>query len=112
MTHDRRQFLASAGALLTFPAFGRAAEAPKGLVIGQPEGAEAGKAVLAAGGNAIDAVVTAALVAGAVALPSTGIGGYGGHLALARPDGTATGIDFNSTAPAAAKPDMYAADEK
>src|SRR5436305_325181 len=80
---------------------------PRGLVTGQAEGAEAGNAVLAAGGNAVDAAVAAALVAGVVALSSTGIGGYGGHLALAKPDGTVAGIDFNSAAPAAARPDMF-----
>ena len=75
-------------------------------------GPKAGHAVLAAGGNAVDAVVAAALVAGVVAVPSTGIGGYGGHLVVARPGGKVTAIDFNSTAPAAAKPDMFPADEK
>src|SRR5262245_12007401 len=112
MHPHRRQFLASTASLLTFPALGRTADEPKGVVIGHPEAAEAGNAMLAAGGNAVDAVVTAALVAGVVALPSTGIGGYGGHLVLARPDGKTFAIDFNGTAPAAAKPDMFAADEK
>ena len=68
-------------------------------MIGQAEGAEAGNAVLAAGGNAVDAVVAAALVAGVVALPSTGIGGYGGHLVIAQPDGKVFAIDFNSHRP-------------
>src|SRR5262249_807253 len=86
MISDRRQFLA-ASAFLTLPAFLHAADEAKGLVIGQAESAAAGNAMLAGGGNAVDAVVTAALVAGAVALPSAGIGGYGGHLVLARPDG-------------------------
>jgi gamma-glutamyltranspeptidase / glutathione hydrolase len=81
-------------------------------VNGQPQAAEAGTAILAAGGNAVDAAVAAALVAGVVAVPSCGIGGYGGHLVIARPDGKVTAIDFNSAAPAAAKPDMFAADEK
>jgi gamma-glutamyltranspeptidase/glutathione hydrolase len=107
----RRQFLASA-AVLPLGGVARSAEPSKDLVIGQPEGAAAGNAVLAAGGNAVDAAVTAALVAGVVALPSTGIGGYGGHLTVARPDGKVFAIDFNSTAPVAAKPDMYPADEK
>ena len=112
MTPDRRQFLTASGALIGAPIILRAADEPKGLVVGQAEGAEAGNAVLATGGNAVDAVVTAALVAGVVALPSTGIGGYGGHLVLAKPDGKVFAIDFNGTAPAAAKPEMFAADEK
>ena len=87
MRFDRREFLTAAGAVLAAPPIlSGAGERPaKGLVIGQPEGAQAGIAVLAAGGNAVDAVVTAALLAGVVALPSTGIGGYGGHLVVARP---------------------------
>ena len=112
MRPDRRKFLTAAGALLAAPHILRAAEERKGLVVGQVEGAEAGDALLAAGGNAVDAVVTAALVAGVVALPSTGIGGYGGHAVVAKPDGKVFAIDFNGTAPAAAKADMFGADEK
>jgi gamma-glutamyltranspeptidase/glutathione hydrolase len=113
MRFDRREFLmTAAGATLAAPHL-RADDRPqKGVVIGQPEGAEVGVAMLAAGGNAVDAVVTAALVAGVVALPSTGIGGYGGHLVVAKPDGKVFALDFNSVAPAAAKPDMFGADEK
>src|SRR5262249_40649768 len=106
---DRREFLASAAA---FPGFACAVDVPKGLVIGQAEGAEAGNATLAAGGDAGEAVGAAALVAGVVALPSTGIGGYGGHAVVSRPDGTVTAIDFNTVAPAAAKPDMFPLDDK
>jgi gamma-glutamyltranspeptidase/glutathione hydrolase len=94
------------------PGFLRAADPPTGLVNGQAQAAAAGNAVLAAGGNAVDAAVAAALVAGVVAVPMTGIGGYGGHMVIARPGGKITAIDFNSTAPAAARPDMFAADEK
>src|SRR6184192_1524629 len=107
----RRRFLASAAALAV-PSLGRTADPVKGLVTGQLDGAAAGNAVLAAGGNAVDAVVAAALVAGVVAVQSTGIAGYGGHLVVGRPDGKVSAIDFNGTAPAAAKPDMFAADEK
>lgn len=110
MTPDRRQFLGYS--LLTATAGAHAAApADRGLVTGQPQGAEAGNAVLAAGGNAVDVVVAAALVAGVVAVPMTGIGGYGGHLVAARPGGKVSAIDFNSTAPAAATPDMFQADE-
>jgi gamma-glutamyltranspeptidase/glutathione hydrolase len=106
----RRQFL-TAAAVLDSGACGSAADAPaNGLVTGQPEAAAAGHAVLAAGGNAIDAAVAAALVAGVVAVSHTGIGGYGGHLVVARPGGKVTAIDFNSTAPAAATPEMYRSD--
>jgi gamma-glutamyltranspeptidase/glutathione hydrolase len=111
MTLDRRHFLASAAAL-ALPSFARGDDPPKGLVVGQIEGAEAGNAMLAAGGNAVDAVVTAALAAGVAALQSTGIAGYGGHLVVGKPDGTVSAIDFNGTAPAAAKHDMFPVDEK
>src|SRR5205807_2161913 len=49
------------------------ADAPTGLVTGQPQAAKVGAGVLADGGNAVDAVVAAALTAGVVALPSCGI---------------------------------------
>src|SRR5258708_29698093 len=111
----RRTFLGTSAGLLagSAHAFTRVeGAAPRGLVTGQPEAAEAGNAVLAAGGNAIDAIVTAALVAGVVALPATGIGGYGGHLVVAGPGRKPTAIDFNSTAPAAATQNMFKADEQ
>src|SRR6476469_6187166 len=111
ITPDRRQFLSTTAAL-SLPAFLRAADPPAGRVNGQPQATAAGMEVLAAGGNAVDAVVAAALVAGVVAVPSTGVGGYGGHLVVARPGGKVTAIDFNSAAPAAARPDMFQLDDK
>jgi gamma-glutamyltranspeptidase/glutathione hydrolase len=60
----------------------------------------------------VDAVVAAALVAGVVALPSCGIGGYGGHMVIAQPGGKVVAIDFNSTAPAAARAGMFPLDER
>jgi gamma-glutamyltranspeptidase/glutathione hydrolase len=74
---------------------------------------QVGNEVLAAGGNAVDAIVAAALTAGVVAVPSCGIGGYGGHMVVATADGKkVTAIDFNSAAPAAAKEDMFPLDAK
>jgi gamma-glutamyltranspeptidase/glutathione hydrolase len=84
-------------------------EARGGCVAGHPEGAQAGAQVLAEGGNALDAAVAAALVACVVAVPGCGVGGYGGHLIVAPAGGRGgpVAIDFNSAAPAAARPDMF-----
>jgi gamma-glutamyltranspeptidase/glutathione hydrolase len=113
MSLDRRQFFgAGVGLASAWPSFLHADEIVKARVNGQPQAAAAGNAILAGAGNAVDAAVAAALVAGVVAVPSCGIGGYGGHLVIARPDGKVTAIDFNSTAPAAAKPDLFPVDEK
>jgi gamma-glutamyltranspeptidase/glutathione hydrolase len=70
-----------------------------GAIVGQAQAAEEGLRVLSSGGNAVDAAVTAALVAGVVALPSCGIGGYGGAMVIALANGKVTAIDFNTTAP-------------
>src|SRR5437762_7229952 len=84
-----------------------------GAVVAENEGAKAGHKILAEGGNAVDAAVAAALV-GCIAAPArSGIGGYGGHMIIALAGGKKiTAIDFNSTAPAAARPDMFPLDEK
>src|SRR5262249_30660080 len=51
--------------------------------------------------------------AGVVAVHQCGIGGYGGHMVIAPPRGRkVVAIDFNSTAPAAAKEDMFPLDDK
>jgi gamma-glutamyltranspeptidase/glutathione hydrolase len=83
----------------------------QGCIVGQPEAARAGAEVLAAGGNAVDAAVTAALVAGVLAPHQCGPGGYGGHLVIA-PTGSkkVTAIDFNSAAPQAARADLFVLD--
>lgn len=71
----------------------------QGLMIGQPQAAEEGMKVIAAGGNAVDAAVAGALVAGTVALLSSGIAGYGGHMVIAFADGRVRVVDFNTEAP-------------
>jgi gamma-glutamyltranspeptidase/glutathione hydrolase len=83
----------------------------KGLVVSQSQPAEAGMKILASGGNAVDAAVAAALVGCVVNVSKCGIGGYGGHLMIGLPDGTATAIDFNTVAPAAARADMFPLNE-
>ncbi len=116
ITRNRREFLTLAGGLFgssLIPAAIRSAEpSGKGIVIGQPQAAEAGKSVLAQGGNAVDAAVAAAFVAAVVAVPGTGVAGYGGHLVVAKPDGSVSAIDFNTVSPSALKPDTFVVDEK
>src|SRR6476661_5590570 len=114
---DRRTFLTTSGCALAGLAAHRSfgASPPSknhGLIVGHPEGAEAGMAVLAEGGNAVDAVVAGALVAGVVAVSRCGIGGYGGHMTIGLPSGKVTCIDFNSEAPATARADMFAHKDK
>ena len=73
-----------------------------------PTASEAGLKVLRAGGNAFDAAVAAAFTLCVVTPGSTGIAGYGGCLIAYLADREApVAIDFTSTAPAAARPDMY-----
>jgi gamma-glutamyltranspeptidase/glutathione hydrolase len=117
--YDRRSFLQlSGGALaasLTPVAIGAERKGNgdgHGLVVGHPEAAEAGMRCLADGGNAIDAIVTAALVAGVVAVSRCGIGGYGGHMTIGLSSGKVASIDFNSEAPKGARADMFPLDEK
>lgn len=86
---------------------------PHGVVSGEPTAEKIGAQVLAGGGNAVDAIVAAALTAAVAAPAMTGIGGYGGSYTFASADGKrVVSIDFNSTAPAAARPDMFPLDEK
>src|SRR5262245_4924073 len=79
-----------------------------GAIRGEPTAEKAGLKILAAGGNAVDAIVAAALTAAVVVPHQTGIGGYGGHATFAIDGGRAiTSIDFNTMAPAAARRGMF-----
>lgn len=74
--------------------------------------AEAGAAVLAKGGNAVDAAATMCLVAGVVEPWMTGIGG-GGYMVIHQPGETAaTVISYPMQAPAGAAEDMFPLDGK
>src|SRR5262245_17729550 len=110
----RREFsrqLAGATAGLVAASALAADEGPLGAIRGEPTGEKVGQQIFAAGGNAIDAVVAAALTAAIVVPHQTGLGGYGGHMTLAVDGGRrVTSIDFNSMAPAAAKGDMFPLD--
>ncbi|HEY7158916.1 MAG TPA: gamma-glutamyltransferase [Gemmataceae bacterium] len=117
--YPRRDVLKLAGGVLlgsVFPDVREVAAADgksTGCVVGHPEAAKAGVEVLTAGGNAIDAAVTAALVAGVIAPHQCGPGGYGGHMVIAPAGGKkVTAIDFNMAAPRAARADMFAPDSE
>src|SRR6476646_3757589 len=115
--YDRRSFLAITGGTLAAAASKQTigverASKGRGLVVGFPQAGGAGNAVLADGGNAVDAIVAASLVAGVGAVTRCGIGGNGGHMTIGLPSGKVTSIDFNSEAPAAAAADMFPIDQK
>ena len=83
-----------------------------GAIAGEATAARIGQDVLASGGTAVDAILSAALVAAIVSPHNCGIGGYGGHMVIALAGGRKPmAIDFNTTAPAKAKPDMFAPDQ-
>lgn len=115
--YHRREMLTIAGSaalgsllIATAHAAGQASKS-RGCVVGQPEAAQIGNEVLASGGNAIDAAVTAALAAGVLAPHQCGSGGYGGHLVIARAGSKrVTAIDFNTAAPQAACDDLFVLD--
>jgi gamma-glutamyltranspeptidase/glutathione hydrolase len=85
----------------------RPATASRGMVVANhPLGSAAGAEMLAAGGNAVDAAIGALFALTVVEPMMVGIFGAGiTHLRLA--DGRHLVIDNYTTAPAAARPDMY-----
>lgn len=85
----------------------RSATASRGMVVtNHPLGSAAGAEMLAAGGNAVDAAIGALFALTVVEPMMVGIFGAGmTHLRLA--DGRHLVIDNYTTAPAAARPDMY-----
>ncbi len=94
-------------AILPSMAFGHAASAEHFMLATvHPIATDAGVEVFRAGGNAVDAAVTAALTLGVVDAGNSGIGG--GCLILIRtPDGKFMAIDGRETAPAKAHRDMF-----
>jgi gamma-glutamyltranspeptidase/glutathione hydrolase len=67
---------------------------------------DAGRNVLAAGGNAVDAAIATGFAL-AVTYPAAGNIGGGGFMVIRMPDGNATTIDFREMAPRAATPEMF-----
>ena len=81
--------------------------APRGMVVSASTlASEAGRDVLAEGGNAVDAAIATGFAL-AVTYPVAGNIGGGGFMVIRFPDGRATTIDFREMAPAAATPTMF-----
>jgi gamma-glutamyltranspeptidase/glutathione hydrolase len=101
-THDWR---ARAGT--TFRTEKQAVNAARGMVVtNHPLASAAGAEMLAGGGNAIDAAVAALFALSVVEPMMVGVFGAG-HAQVFMPGRTHTVIDAYTTAPAAARPDMY-----
>src|SRR5215468_2665911 len=85
-----------------------AASSRRGIVVAQVKSAaEAGVAVLEAGGNAIDAAVATALCLAAVEPWNSGLGGIGHALIHRAGQGRADAVDFGPTAPAGLDPARF-----
>ena len=78
------------------------------IVAAEPDAADAGLAMLRAGGSAVDAAIAAQLVLGLVEPQSSGIGG--GAFMLVADGANLRGYDGRETAPASARPDMFLRD--
>jgi len=77
------------------------------IVAAHPLAAEAGREVLRAGGNAVDAAIAAAFVLNVVEPQSSGIGGGGFLLHFARRSRALSAWDGRETAPYAAQPGRF-----
>src|SRR6188474_445362 len=85
-----------------------AASGRRGVVASQcKDAAEAGVAVLDAGGNAIDAAVATALALAAVEPWNSGLGGIGHAVVHRAGQARAETVDFGPTAPAALDPSRF-----
>lgn len=81
--------------------------APNGMVVSEHWlASEAGRDVLAAGGNAVDAAIATGFAL-AVTHPSAGNIGGGGFMVIRFPNGTTTTLDFREKAPLGAFPQMW-----
>ena len=84
-----------------------AVSAPHGMVVSASTiASQAGRDVLAAGGNAVDAAIATGFALSATYPVAGNIGG-GGFMVIRMPNGKATTIDFREIAPRAATPTMF-----
>ena len=77
------------------------------VVAAQPEAVEAGASVLRAGGNAVDAAIACALVAGVVDPQMCGIAGFGNLQVYLPGKGVHQCIDFHAKSPLATRADQW-----
>ena len=96
--------------LLALP-LGQAAEKTVAVVTVHPLSTKAAEQAFKQGGNAVDAIVAAALTLGVVDGFNSGIGG-GCFMLIRKPDGTFVAIDGRETAPQKASRDMFLHDGK
>jgi gamma-glutamyltranspeptidase/glutathione hydrolase len=99
------------GAGAAQPAAAPARASTQLVVSANPHASEAGRAILRAGGGAVDAAIAVQLVLTLVEPQSSGIGGGAFMLVYAADgrDGVITAYEGRETAPAAATPDMFLA---
>ncbi len=81
--------------------------AKEAIACGHPLATEAGRQVLAQGGNAFDAAVAVAAALAVVEPYSSGLGGGGFFLLHRASDGFEVMVDARETAPGRARPDLY-----
>ena len=85
-----------------------AASGRRGMVVSQSkDAAEAGVAVLDAGGSAVDAALATALALSAVEPWNSGLGGIGHAVIHRAGEARAETVDFGPTAPAALNPNLF-----
>ena len=100
------------GCLLALLLAGTAASPRGAIATPHPLASAAGAEALAAGGNAVDAAVAAALALSVLQNESSGIGGGGFALVWLARERRLVALDFREVAPAAATRDMFLAGGK
>ena len=107
---SRRKFIATTGISFFASSFAGAQNKSgvKDGVVGEPFAELEGAKILSEGGNAVDAIITAAATAAITSPQMCGFGGYGGHLIVSLEGGKKiSSFDFNTQAPLAANPGMF-----